>query len=136
MYEQEKMDRHQGTGSDIMELRAEGKTRQEIADKLGLDFVQIKNWVNWHNREQKRADAGLPPKRRGHPCKDTITSEAEYQYEINRLRMENKLLRDFCNSQEGSEVTGKILCYLPPSLRDPVSVMCRFFGVSRGGYYV
>ncbi len=50
----------------IMELRTEGKTRQEIADKLGLGFVQIKNWVNRHNREQKRADAGLPPKRLGH----------------------------------------------------------------------
>ncbi|WP_312635406.1 hypothetical protein [Oscillibacter sp.] len=27
----------------IMELRAEGKTHQEIADKLGWNFVQIKN---------------------------------------------------------------------------------------------
>lgn len=82
----------------IMELRAEGKTRQEIADKLGLNFVQIKNWVNRHNREQKRIDAGLSPKRRGRPRKGAITSEAAYQYEINRLRMENKLLRDFLQS--------------------------------------
>lgn len=76
-------------------MRQAGKTRQEIADHFGLDKKQIKNWVNRYNREQAKLAAGLVPKRRGRPRTGTLTNKAEYEYEINRLRMENELLRDF-----------------------------------------
>ncbi|MGL5512980.1 MAG: helix-turn-helix domain-containing protein, partial [Sporomusa sp.] len=81
--------------AEIQALRLAGKTRQEIADELGLTKVQIKNWMNRYNREQARQSAGIPPKRRGRPRKNALTTQAEYQYEIGRLKRENELLRDF-----------------------------------------
>lgn len=79
----------------ILEMRAEGKTRREIADKLGLSKIQIKNWINRHNKETDREEAGLPPKMRGR--KPAITLQ-EYKYENKRLKMENELLRDFLHA--------------------------------------
>ena len=80
---------------EIIKMREEGRTRQEIADKLGLEKVQIKNWISRYNREQARLTAGLPPKRRGRPMKSGYTTIEECQYEIQRLKIENELLRDF-----------------------------------------
>lgn len=83
---------------EIVALRHEGKTRQEIADRFGLEKAQIKNWVRRYNLEQARQAAGVPPKRRGRPRKGALTSKEEYEYEIARLKMENKLLQDFLQS--------------------------------------
>ena len=38
----------------IIQLREEGKSRQEIADALGFTKTQIKNWVNRYNRGQEK----------------------------------------------------------------------------------
>jgi len=76
----------------ILAMRAAGKTRREIADELGLNKTQIKNWINRHNKEADREEAGLSPKRRGR--KPAVTLQ-EYKYENKRLKMENELLRDF-----------------------------------------
>lgn len=76
----------------ILEMRAAGKTRREIADELGLNKIQIKNWINRHNKGADREGAGLSPKRRGR--KPAVTLQ-EYKYENKRLKMENELLRDF-----------------------------------------
>ena len=51
--------------TEIIKMRKVGRTRQEIADTLGLEKVQIKNWISRYNREQACLVAGLPPKRRG-----------------------------------------------------------------------
>ena len=40
--------------TEIIKMRKAGRTRQEIADALGLEKVQIKNWINGYNREQAR----------------------------------------------------------------------------------
>ena len=79
--------------AEIMAMRAEGKTRQEIAEYLGLEKGQIKNWISRYNREQARLAAGLPPKRRGRPRKGEAASVEEYKEEIERLKMENELRR-------------------------------------------
>ena len=79
----------------ILAMRAAGKTRGEIADKLGLNKIQIKNWINRHNKEVDRKEAGLPPKGRGR--KPAVTLQ-EYKYENKRLKMENELLRDFLHA--------------------------------------
>ena len=76
----------------IMSMRAAGKTRREVAEKLGLNEIQIKNWINRHNKEEKRKEIGLPPKRCGRKPAATLQ---EYKYENKRLQMENELLRDF-----------------------------------------
>ena len=82
---------------EILVMREGGKLRQEIADHFGLRKEQIKNWINRYNRAQKKLAAGIPPRPQGRPRKDAVpvSKEAEQAYEINRLRMENKLLRDF-----------------------------------------
>lgn len=83
---------------EIIAMREAGKTRREIAEHLGLEKEQIKNWISRYNREQARLAAGLPPKRRGRPRKGEAKSAEEYKYEIERLKMENKLLQDFLQS--------------------------------------
>lgn len=83
---------------EIIAMREAGKTRREIAEHFGLEKEQIKNWISRYNREQARLAAGLPPKRRGRPRKGETKGIEEYKYEIERLKMENKLLRDFLQS--------------------------------------
>ena len=84
----------------IEQLRREGKTRQEIAETLGLEKVQIKNWINRHNRAQEKANKGIFPKAKGRARKRPLTRIEAYEREIDRLQMENKLLRDFLQSTE------------------------------------
>jgi len=84
----------------IEQLRQEGKTRQEIADTLGLEKIQIKNWINRHNRAQEKANKGIFPKAKGRPRKNPLTRIEACEREISRLQMENKLLRDFLQSTE------------------------------------
>ncbi|MDD4844926.1 MAG: imidazolonepropionase [Anaerotignum sp.] len=79
----------------ILAMRAAGKTRQEIQDKLGLNKIQIKNWINRHNKKIDREQPGIPPKRQER--KPAITLQ-EYKYENKRLKMENELLRDFLHA--------------------------------------
>lgn len=86
--------------TEIQDMRAAGKTRQEIADKLGLTKIQIKNWVNRYNRERARLSSGLPPKKRGRARKSELSTQAEYENEISRLKRENELLWDFLQYKE------------------------------------
>jgi len=85
----------QGMEWRIVELRKAGKTRQEIADELGIKKVQIKNWINRYNKETARNEAGVALKRRGRPSKNDVPTGKEKDFIIKRLKMENELLRDF-----------------------------------------
>ena len=76
-------------------MRAEGMTNREIADHFGLNLKQVKNWVNRHNRLQNNLAIGITPKPKGRPRKDGLSPRQNEKKEIERLRMENKLLRDF-----------------------------------------
>lgn len=78
-----KMDKY---AAQITAMRDEGRTRQEIADELSLELEQVKNWINRNNRKERNLARGITPKPKGRPRK---------QSEIEQLRMENKLLRDF-----------------------------------------
>ena len=77
--------------NEIIEFRNAGKTRQEIADTLGLTKLQVKWWISRYN-QRIMEDATVVPKARGRKPAVTL---AEYKYEVKRLRMENELLRDF-----------------------------------------
>ena len=79
--------------SAIIEMREAGKTRQEIADQLGLKKEQIKGWIKRYNSRQARMAVGIIPKPKGRPPKGEKS-------ELERLRMENKLLRDFLQLTE------------------------------------
>ena len=89
-------------GKEILELKREGKTNQEIAQKLGVDRKCIRNWVFRFNRQQRKLAAGIKLHPKGRPRKDAQPRDivAEQAYEINRLKMENELLRDFMQSME------------------------------------
>ena len=86
--------------SVILSLRAAGLTRQEIAEELGLQKSQIKDWVRRYNKRQENLGKGILPKEKGRPRSRQLTTSEEYQQEISRLQMENKLLRDFLQSTE------------------------------------
>ena len=78
----------------IKKLREAGYTKREIAEKLGLEKSQIKNWIARENRRKRKAANGEPLRRKGRPIKKTTEAEQE------RPRMENKLLRDFLQLTE------------------------------------
>ena len=86
--------------SVIIAMRETGHTNREIADHLGVEKRQIECWVKRRNRKQKKLAAGIPPKPRGRPRKRALSTTEENEREISRLRMENKLLRDFLQSTE------------------------------------
>ena len=89
-----KIDEH---GKQILEMKAQGKTSREIAQMLGIDRECVRNWVFRYNRQQRKMEAGIRPRPKGRPRKDAQPRDiiAEQAYEIQRLKMENELLRDF-----------------------------------------
>lgn len=89
-------------GKEILELKREGKTNREIAQKLGVDRKCIRNWGFRFNRQQRKLAAGIKLRPKGRPRKDAQPRDivAEQAYEINRLKMENELLRNFMRSME------------------------------------
>ena len=87
---------------EILKMRETGKSKREIAEHFGLTIEQVKELVKRYRRKERKISAGIIPKPQGHPRKGAAhrNSEAELVYEINRLKMENKLLRDFLQSME------------------------------------
>lgn len=90
----------------IIAMREAGKSRQEIADELGLTKSQIKSWVTRYNRKKEKQARGIPTLPTGRPRKDyELTDENRLEYykrqvrlaksENKRLKMENDLMRDF-----------------------------------------
>ena len=86
--------------SVILSMREAGHTRREIADELGLELKQIEWWVSRYNKRQVLTLKGSEPKAKGRPRKDGQPPRQDAQKELDRLRMENKLLRDFLQSVE------------------------------------
>ena len=84
----------------IISMRKAGMTRQEIAAELGLEKGQIKNWITRYNRRGSVLLQEHESKPKGRPRKDGQSPKQDPQKEIERLRMENKLLRDFLQSTE------------------------------------
>ena len=84
----------------ILAMRESGMSRKKIADELGLELRQIENWINRRNRAKTKEALGNIPKRKGRPRKRPLSTTEEYEHEIARLQMENKLLRDFLQSTE------------------------------------
>lgn len=80
----------------IMQMRNEGRTRQEIADALGLEKVQIKNWVNRYNRSRKCLF--IKGKRRGRPRKRPISEPEAMALRIRELERSVELYRSFLHA--------------------------------------
>ena len=84
----------------ILSMRQDGMTFREIADELGLSHKQLRNWSYRHNCESRNIIKVVEPKPKGRPRKDGQQPKQDVQKELERLRMENKLLRDFLQSRE------------------------------------
>ena len=77
---------------------AEGKTQREIAEEFGLkDKYVVRQLMKRERRKERKAAAGIALRPKGRPRKDSAPRDivAEQAYEIQRLKMENELLRDF-----------------------------------------
>ena len=82
---------------EILAMKSSGKTKREIAEHYGLKTEQIKGVLKRYRRRERKIAAGIMPRPKGRPRKDAPPRDivAEQTYEINRLKMENKLLWDF-----------------------------------------
>ena len=83
---------------EIEAMIAEGKTQREVAEYFGFkDKYVVKRLLN-----RQREEAGIVPRPKGRPRKDAAPRDVatEQAYEIARLQMENKLLRDFLQFAE------------------------------------
>lgn len=80
---------------EILAMRAEGKSRREIYEHFGMTKKQYENFLNRHNRAERRIQVGILPRRKGRPPKGNPSTEQEKDNEIKRLKMENELLRSF-----------------------------------------
>jgi transposase len=84
----------------ILSMRQAGCTRREIADELGLSIKQIETWITRYNKRESLLLAGKERRVRGRPRKDGKPLQERPETELKRLRMENKLLRDFLQFTE------------------------------------
>jgi predicted DNA-binding ArsR family transcriptional regulator len=73
----------------IKEMLAGGMTQREVEQELGLTGYRPVHELL--KRERKKEVQGVPKPRGRKPAKTL----QDYKYENNRLKMENKLLRDF-----------------------------------------
>ena len=86
---------------EIKAMLAEGKTQREVAEYYGFHDKQVVKGLLARERRKERKlrklAAGILPRPKGRPRKDAAPRNivAEQAYEIERLQMENKLLRDF-----------------------------------------
>lgn len=83
---------------EIKEMLALGKTQREIAKHFGFkDKYVVKRLLSRQRVKEAKLAAGIIPRPKGRPRKGAVAGDviAEQAYEINRLQMENKLLRDF-----------------------------------------
>ena len=88
---------------EIKAMLAEGKTQREVAEYYGFQNKQVvKKLLERERRKERKLEAGILTRSKGRPRKDASPRDivAEQAYEIQRLRMENKLLRDFLHFAE------------------------------------
>ena len=85
----------------IKVMVAEGKTQREIAEHYGFkDSEVVREALKRDRRNERRIAEGTHPKPKGRPRKDGQPPKQDIQKELEQLRMENKLLRDFLQSTE------------------------------------
>ena len=81
----------------ILAMKEAGYTKRRIAEELALTKEQIKEFLKRHRRRERKIEVGIPGRSQGRSSKGNTVNDVELaqKYEIMRLKMENKLLRDF-----------------------------------------
>ena len=84
--------------------------KRAIAKHFGLETEQVKELLKRYRLRERKIAADTTPRPKGRPRTGAEPRDrvAEQAYEINRLKMENRLLRDFCSTQEGRVATGQM----------------------------
>ena len=88
---------------EIKAMVATGKTQREIAEFFGLsNKYVVKELLRRERKKEAKLIAGIVLRPKGRPRKNAAPRDivAEQAHEINRLKMENKLLRDFLQLTE------------------------------------
>ena len=88
---------------EIEAMMAERKTQREVAEYFGFkDKYVVKRLLDRQREKRRKLEAGIVPRPKGRPRKDAAPRDVatEQAYEIARLRMVNKLLRDFLQFAE------------------------------------
>ncbi len=86
---------------EIEAMLASGKTQREVAEHFEFrDKYVVKSLMKRERAKQRKREAGITIRPKGRPRKDAEPRDIieEQAYEIQRLRMENELLRDFLRS--------------------------------------
>lgn len=92
--------------TEIISMHSQGMTLREIAEKLGFTHKQVQEFKTRYNKKQRMIEAGKAIHKKGRPQKDYEVTEdmkinelkyiiARKDSKIKRLKMENKLMRDF-----------------------------------------
>ena len=83
----------------LPEIRAmveAGKTQREIAEHFGFSSKEVvRELLKRERRKEAKIAAGIIPRPKGRPRKDGRAAHQRENTELERLRMENKLLWDF-----------------------------------------
>ena len=83
--------------NEILAMKEAGYTKRKIAEELNLTSEQVKEFLKRHRRRERKIEAGIRVRPQGRPAKGSEVNSVELaqKYEIKRLKMGNKLLRDF-----------------------------------------
>ena len=83
--------------NEILAMKEAGYKKRRIAEELALTKEQIKEFLKRHRRRERKIEVGIPGRSQGRSSKGNTVNDVELaqKYEIMRLKMENKLLRDF-----------------------------------------
>ena len=83
----------------LQEIRAmvsKGMSQREIAEHFGFSSKEVvRELLKRERRKEAKVQAGILPRPKGRPRKDGQSPHQREKTELDRLRMENKLLRDF-----------------------------------------
>ena len=81
---------------EIRAMVSKGMSQREIAEHFGFSSKEVvRELLKRERRKEAKVQAGILPRPKGRPRKDGQSPHQREKTELDRLRMENKLLRDF-----------------------------------------
>ena len=101
---------------ELIEYINQGHTLRETGEKFGFTYQEMRDFKTRYNKNQRKLSAGIKIRPKGRPRKDgaelppsvqQLSKLAQLQYElarkeryVQRLQMENELMRDFLSLTE------------------------------------
>ena len=79
----------------VRERHYQGETYGEIAASLGLEKKQVQKLMERQRRKERMLAAGYIPRSKKRPRKESASEEEKLHNELEKLRMQVELLRNF-----------------------------------------